>query len=1172
MKKPVQCQFGGLTTARLVCTSLITLCLGLLSACGEDDSGNAATFNVGGTITGLAAGTRLGLINNGDPDSAFTVTANGSYTLSSPVAAGSSYAVTISRMPSGQFCSVSNGAGAGVTANVSKVNVQCVASTGTTTGSGSSGGSTNPSAPGGPGTGGAGGNGNGTTTFNVGGVISGLVGSITLINNGDAAHALTATSNGGYTLGLPVVVGSGYAVTIGSMPAGQFCTVSNGSGAMGAANVSNVNITCIASSGTTIGGGTSGGGTDPTVPGGPGTGGAGGNGNGSTTFNVGGVISGLGGSITLINNGDVAHTLTATSNGGYTLGVPLVVGSGYAVTIGSMPAGQFCSVSNGIGVMGTANISNVNIKCTASAGTTTGGGSSGGGTDPTVSGGPGTGGSGGNGNGSTTFNVGGVISGLSGTITLIDNGDPATALTTTANGGYTLGVPVVAGSSYAVTVSRQPSGQFCSVSNAAGVVGANVSNVNIQCVASNGTTIGAGSSGGSAGTGGVTGGGGNGTTTFNVGGTITGLSGTVALVNNGDVAHALAVTANGGFTFGLPVAAGSNYAVTVSSQPSGQFCSVANATGAGVVANISAINVVCVASNGTTTTPGLAGGGTGTGGVTGGGGNGSTTFNVGGSIAGLSGGTLTLINNGNSASALAVTSNGGFTLGVPVALGGSYNVSVAAQPTGQTCTVSNGTLAYMAANVTNVSVVCATTASGSFSIGGTVTGLLSGKSLTVVNNGDTANPITLSANGSFTMPVPVAAGSGYNITVAAQPAAQVCGVKGTGSNVTANITSVAITCLGAGGMAIAPVPLTPALSGAGTPNAVPGVLVTTMAGGGTCTAPCDNAVGVNAAFIGAEAATTDGNYVYIADAIDYVAGPLVIRRVSLTPPYAVTTIAGNPSGTTAVDAPIGLNAVLGPCWNGLTSDGANLYMADSLSHSIRKISLSPPYAVTTLASIDGGTYGPWGLAISPDGSTLYTGGDNGKISRVNIATGAVSVPLGNGINSDVDGVGTAAGFYQPLNLVINQAGTTLYVIGYYGVTIRAVDLATNAVTTIAGDLTDAVGNVFTYPAPGSLQKPTPVHLAGSMMGLTTDGSNLYFMAGDPNNGFQSLQQMNLATGLVTTLVGTSNASVLINNTSAPSTTVTPNANLRFSFALSLVSDGTNLYVLDSSSGVLVKVH
>ncbi|RFO95077.1 hypothetical protein DIC66_20180 [Rhodoferax lacus] len=959
MKKPILYQHSGLTTARLVSTSLITLCLGLLSACGDGESSDAATFKIGGTITGLATGTRLSLINNGDPDTTFTVTTNGSYTLSSPVAAGSSYAVTISRQPSGQFCSVSNGAGMGVTATVSKVNVQCVASAGTTTGGGSSGGSTNPSAPGGPGTGGAGGNGNGTTTFNVGGVISGLVGSITLVNNGDAAHALTATSNGGYTLGLPVVVGSSYAVTIGSTPAGQFCTISNGNGAMGAANISNVNI---------------------------------------------------------------------------------------------------------------------------------------------------------------------------------------------------------------------------------------------QCVASSGTTIGAGSSGGSAGTGGVTGGGGNGTTTFNIGGTITGLSGTVALVNNGDVAHALAVTANGGFTFGLPVAAGSNYAVTVSGQPSGQFCSVANATGAGVVANISTINVVCVPSTGTTITPGLTGGGAGTGGVNGGGGNGTTSFNVGGSIAGLTGGTLTLINNGDPASALAVTSNGGFTLGVPVALGGSYNVSVAAQPTGQTCTVSNGTLAYMATNVTNVSVVCATTASGSFSIGGTVTGLLSGKSLTVVNNGDTANSITLSANGSFSMPVPVATGSGYNITVATQPLAQVCGVNGTGSNVTTNITSVAITCLGVGGTPNTAVPLTPALSGAGTPNAVPGVLVTTMAGGGTCTAPCDNAVGVNAAFDIAYGSTTDGAYVYIVE-FQSTVGVSVIRKVSLTPPYATTTIAGSlTSGNAAVDAPIGLNAVFGGSANGLTTDGANLYLADSNNHSIRKISLSPPYAVTTIATITAGnTYFPKGLAITPDGTTLYTGGDTNVISKVNIATGAVSVPLGNTTNTmDVDGIGTAAGFLQPANFVINQAGTTMYVSDLIGNTIRAVDLATNTVTTIAGLLTDSQCRActFTYPAPGSTQKPNLMSLAGYMYGLTTDGTNLYFMAGDPNRGRQSLQQMNLATGVVSTLVGTlendwtnnpggtlhlpppynPSFSYLIDNNTAPSTAATPNRNLRFYRALSLVSDGTNLYVMDAYSRVLVKVH
>ena len=73
------------------------------------------------------------------------------------------------------------------------------------------------------------------------------------------------------------------------------------------------------------------------------------------------------------------------------------------------------------------------------------------------------------------------------------------------------------------------------------------------------------------------GGGGGGGTTYTVGGTVNGLSGIVVLQNNGG--DDLTITANGSFTFAIPIANGSSYNVMVKTQPSGQTCSVANSTG-----------------------------------------------------------------------------------------------------------------------------------------------------------------------------------------------------------------------------------------------------------------------------------------------------------------------------------------------------------------------------------------------------------------------------------------------------------------------------------------------------------------------------------------------------------------------------------------------------------------
>jgi hypothetical protein len=80
---------------------------------------------------------------------------------------------------------------------------------------------------------------------------------------------------------------------------------------------------------------------------------------------------------------------------------------------------------------------------------------------------------------------------------------------------------------------------------------------------------------------------------YTIGGTVSGLAGAgLVLQNNGG--DDLPIGANGVFTFATSVASGSTYAVTVSSQPSGQpACSVSS--GGGIVggANITSVTVTC---------------------------------------------------------------------------------------------------------------------------------------------------------------------------------------------------------------------------------------------------------------------------------------------------------------------------------------------------------------------------------------------------------------------------------------------------------------------------------------------------------------------------------------------------------------------------------------------------
>ena len=253
------------------------------------------------------------------------------------------------------------------------------------------------------------------------------------------------------------------------------------------------------------------------------------------------------------------------------------------------------------------------------------------------------------------------------------------------------------------------------------------------------------------------------TTTYTIGGSVSGLSGSgLVLQNNGG--NNQTITANGSFTFSTAVSSGGAYSVTVLTQPSSptQTCSVANGSGT-ATANVTNVQVTCAAP----------------------------TYTIGGTVSGLSGSGLVLQNNGGNN--LTITANGNFTFTTAITSGSAYAVTVLTQPSNptQNCTVTNGS-GTASANVTNVQVACVTPPAG-YTIGGTVTGL-SGAGLMLQDNG--GNNLAVAADGSFTFTTAITSGGAYSVTVSTQPAtpAQTCTVTNGVGTATANVTNIAVAC------------------------------------------------------------------------------------------------------------------------------------------------------------------------------------------------------------------------------------------------------------------------------------------------------------------------------------------------------------------------------------------
>ncbi len=90
-------------------------------------------------------------------------------------------------------------------------------------------------------------------------------------------------------------------------------------------------------------------------------------------------------------------------------------------------------------------------------------------------------GCGGGSGGSPSYTIGGNVTGLSSgkSVVLLNNGNES--LDATSNGAFAFKTTIEAGKPYNVTVSRQPDGQTCAITNGQGSVSNTVTDIQVQC-------------------------------------------------------------------------------------------------------------------------------------------------------------------------------------------------------------------------------------------------------------------------------------------------------------------------------------------------------------------------------------------------------------------------------------------------------------------------------------------------------------------------------------------------------------------------------------------------------------------------------------------------------------------------------------------------------------------
>jgi 6-phosphogluconolactonase (cycloisomerase 2 family) len=155
-----------------------------------------------------------------------------------------------------------------------------------------------------------------------------------LVLQNNAGNNLNVAASGAFTFSTALASGAAYGVTVLTQPSNpsQTCTITSGSGSVGSANVTSVQLTCSTNS-----------------------------------YSVGGTVSGLDAADTgLVLQNNAGNDLTISANGAFSFTTPVASGASYAVTVKTQPSTgplQTCSVTSGSGTVASAAIASVAVTC-----------------------------------------------------------------------------------------------------------------------------------------------------------------------------------------------------------------------------------------------------------------------------------------------------------------------------------------------------------------------------------------------------------------------------------------------------------------------------------------------------------------------------------------------------------------------------------------------------------------------------------------------------------------------------------------------------------------------------------------------------------------------------------------------------------------------------------------
>jgi hypothetical protein len=265
--------------------------------------------------------------------------------------------------------------------------------------------------------------------------------------------------------------------------------------------------------------------------------------------------------------------------------------------------------------------------------------------------------------------------------------------------------------------------------------------------------------------------------------------------------------------------------------------------------------------------------------------------------------------------------------------------------------------------------------------------------------------------------------------------------------------------------------------------------IATFAGGGSM--DVDDIPPTDALLFSPKGVAVNGNLVYFSES-----GAHRVRSVDVTRDL-ISTIAGTGTSGNAD----GIKATIAQLYNpsGMCFSGSMLYIADYSNQKLRMLDMTTGILTTIAGNGQAGVSGdggpgknarlssPTDVAIS--GSMVYIADQaNGRVRAVDMTTGLITTIAGGGDYPVADGGPAAKSLLMaPSALAID--GDSLYIAEEDGHRVRRIDLRTGAMYTSAGDGMQGASAEGLRADSSQLNSPTGLAIAGNYLMISEKGNN-----------------------------------------------------------------------------------